>query len=120
MGGALDDVAAENRAAIARQIGRPVPTGAATIGDVVAMSRAGVEDRLIVSHIRNSGSAAPLTAADVIYLHDQNVSTPVIEAMQRPVPRAVPVPVGVPPPVLIAPYPYGPPPLHPHYGFHFD
>jgi len=103
MGQAVDDIEAQNRAEIARQLGQPVRPGAATIRDVVAMSRAGVTERLIVTHIQNNGVAAPLTAADVIYLHQQGVAPNVIQAFQSPPPPAV-----APPAVIVEQPTYGP------------
>lgn len=105
-GSAMDELAAENRAQIAATLGRPVSPGAVTVQQVVAMSHAGVEPRLIVAHIRNVGIAAPLTSSDVIYLTQQKVAAPVIEAMQTPpAPRTAP-----PPAVVVEEHHYGPPP----------
>jgi hypothetical protein len=120
VGGALDDIAAQNRAAIASQMGRPVVAGAATPEEVVAMTRAGVDPRLISNYVSTSGMARPLGAQDVIYLSQQGVSSDVIQVMQRPPAVAVrPIP---PPgtPVIIEEHPYGPvflgpPPPHVHY-----
>ncbi len=106
VGDAMDELAAENQAQIAATLGRPVTPGAATVPEVVAMSQAGVEPRLIVAHIRNAGVAAPLTSSDVIYLTQQQVPAPVIEAMQTPpLPRTAP-----PPAVVVEEHHYGPPP----------
>ncbi|MCI0334976.1 MAG: glycine zipper domain-containing protein [Planctomycetes bacterium] len=128
IGGALDDIEARNRAEIAAQLGRPVAQGQATIGEVVAMSRAGVDPRLIVNYVNNSGMAQPVNAQDVIYLTQQGVSSDVIQAMQTPRVAQAPPRVVVPPPgpVIIEEYHYGrpycPPPHyhyyhhHPHYG----
>jgi hypothetical protein len=119
VGTALDDIEARNRAAIAAQMGRPVAAGAATPAEVVAMSRAGVDPRLIVNYVNSSGMAQPITPQDVIYLHQQGVSADVIQSMQTPrVAQAPPVVAIPPPPVVIeefysAPYYCGPP--HPCY-----
>jgi hypothetical protein len=121
VGTALDDIEARNRAEIAAQMGRPVAAGAATPVEVVAMSRAGVDPRLIVNYVNNSGMAQPITAQDVIYLHQQGVSADVILAMQTPrvaqAPPAIVVPP--PPPVVIEDF-YGPPYYcgPPHHCYH--
>jgi Glycine zipper len=126
IGGALDDIEARNRAAIATQLGRPVAQGQATVGEVVAMSRAGVDPRLIVNYVDNSGVAQPVTAQDVIYLTQQGVSPDVIQAMQTPRVAQAPLHVVPPPsgPVIIEEYHYGrpyycpPPHYHFHHGHH--
>jgi len=124
IGGALDDVAAQNRAQIAAQMGRPVTQGAASVQEVVAMSHAGVDSNLIANYINTSGVARPITAQDVIYLHQQGVATQVIDTMQRPQPRQ-PVQVAtVPaPPVVVQEHHYGapyycPPQRHIYYRHH--
>jgi len=123
IGGALDDIEARNRAEIASQLGRPVAQGQATVGEVVAMSRAGVDPRLIVNYVNNSGMAQPVGAQDVIYLTQQGVSPDVIQAIQTPrVAQGPPPIVGPPPgPVIIEEYRYGAPycpPPHYHYYHH--
>jgi hypothetical protein len=76
------------------------------------MTQAGVDDELIVNHVRAHGVAAPLQTGDIIFLQQQGVSTRVIKAMQEP-PRVATRPVVVqeaaPPPVVIHEYSYGPP-----------
>jgi hypothetical protein len=124
VGGALDDIEARNRAEIAARLGRPVAVGAATPSEVVAMSRAGVDPRLIVNYVNNSGVAQPVTSQDVIYLHQQGVSPDVIQAMQTPRVAQAPAAVVVPPPgpVVVEEVVYGPPPYcappHFHYYHH--
>lgn len=123
IGGALDDIEARNRTEIAAQLGRPVAQGQATVGEVVAMSRAGVDPRLIANYVNNSGMAQPVAAQDVIYLTQQGVSSGVIQAMQTPRIARAPVPVVAPPPgpVIIEEYHYGPPywpPPHYHFYHH--
>jgi outer membrane lipoprotein SlyB len=115
VGGALDDVEARNRAQIAAQMGRQPAPGAVTVNDVVAMSRSGVNEQLIVNHINSNGVAQPMQANDLIFLQQNGVSPNVIAAMQQP-PRmvaAVPpgaVVVGPPQPVMVAQPMYYPPP----------
>jgi hypothetical protein len=101
-GDALDDIEARNRAQIAAQLGREVRPGAATIQEVVSMSQSGVDQRLITSYVQNAGVAQPLSANDIIYLHQQGVASEVIQAMHNPPAQAAPVRVGTrPAPVII-------------------
>ncbi|MBN2473731.1 MAG: hypothetical protein JXB62_03935 [Pirellulales bacterium] len=131
IGSELDQIEAQNRAAIAQQLGREVPAGAVTPQDVVYMTQAGVDDELIVNHVRIHGAASPLQPSDLIYLQQQNVSTSVIKAMQTPPTRQTQTTVvreAAPPPVVVqeyhyapAPYWWGPPryrrpvPMHPRH-----
>jgi Glycine zipper len=117
VGTAIDNEEAKNRAAIAAQLGRPVAQGTATPGEVIAMTRAGVDQQLIINYVNSSGMAQPITAQDVIYLNQQGVATPVIQAMQTPHVPPAPVAVAAPPPVIVEEYPYGPydPYWHPYY-----
>jgi hypothetical protein len=120
IGGALDDIEARNRAEIAAQLGRPVAQGQANPAEIVAMTRAGVDPRLIVNYVNNSGMAQPPSAQDVIYLTQQGVAPEVIQAMQSPRVAQAPVHVAPPPtPVIVEEYHYGPPwwPAH-HFDFH--
>jgi hypothetical protein len=123
IGGAMDDIEARNRAQIAAQLGRPVAQGQATVGEVVSMTRSGVDPRLIVNYVNNSGVAQPLNAQDVIYLTQQGVSPDVIQAMQSP--RLAQARVVAPPPgpVIVEEYHYGrpyycPPPHHYYHHHH--
>jgi len=118
VGSEMDTLAAQNRAAIAAQMGRQVQAGAANIQEVVNLSRAGVDQRLIQNYVRTSGVAAPLAASDVIYLHQQGVSTEVIQVMQNP-PSRSPAFVAGRPPVIVEEHFYGPPACYdPHFGYH--
>ncbi len=111
VGSELDHIEAQNRAMIAQQMGRQVSADAVTLGDVVDMTKAGVDDELIANHVRAHGVAAPLQAADLIYLQQQGVSTKVTKAMQEP-PRRQARPVVIherTPPVIVQEYHYGPP-----------
>jgi hypothetical protein len=121
VGTAIDDVQAQNRAEIAAQLGRQVQPGAATIEEVVAMSQQGVQPILIQNYVRGSGMSRPLTAADVIYLHNAGVATDVIQSMQAPPPTPVaPGPmVAQGPPVIIEERYYPDPWWGPHYGYHY-
>jgi hypothetical protein len=120
VGSAIDEVQAQNRAEIAAQLGRQVQPGAATIEEVVAMSQQGVQPVLIQNYVRTSGMARPLTAADVIYLHNAGVATDVIQTMQTPpAPAAAPGPVLVQRPPVIVEEHYYHDPWWPHYGVHY-
>ena len=82
------------------------------------MSRAGVPEEVIVTHVQNHGMVAPLRAGDLIALQQQGVAPRVVQAMQAPpAPAAGAYPPGamvpayaVPAPVYYAPPPYWYPP----------
>ena len=122
IGQGMDDVEARNRAMIASQLGREVRAGATTIDDVVMMSQAGVDDELIVTHIRANGMVSPPGTHDLITLNSQGVSTKVIKAMQEPPPaprrETVIVERPAPRPVIIEEYHYGPAWTSPRYNHH--
>ena len=119
VGTALDDIQAQNRAEIAMAMGRQVQAGAATPEEVIAMTRSGVNPALITNYVRTSGMARPLTANDVIYLHNNGVAPEVIQTMQAPpIPMGpAPVMVASPQPVIVEQY-YPPPYWGPHYHCH--
>jgi hypothetical protein len=114
VGSSLDDIEARNRAQIAASMGRPVAAGAATPGEVVAMSRAGVNPQLIVNYINTSGVAQPASPQDVITMTQQGVPPEVIQAMQTPRVAQAPSNVVPPPPgpVIVEQVYYGPPPCY--------
>ena len=123
VGSELDQIEAQNRLMIEQQLGRQIAAGAVSMEDVMAMTRAGVSEDLIVNHIRANGAARPLTTDDVILLTQQGVSPLVIKTLQSPLPRPVasspagpPVIIreSVPPPVIVEEYHYGPP-FHPRW-----
>jgi outer membrane lipoprotein SlyB len=126
VGGELDKIEAQNRAMIAQQLGREVAANAVTTDDVIAMTRASVNEELIVNHVRAHGVVAPLRPADLIFLQQQGVSPRVIAAMQSPPvrPAAVAQPVVVQPapaPVIVEEYHYAPfwgPPCYYHRPWH--
>jgi len=102
---------------------------AVSTADAINMTRSGLGDAVIVNHIRENGVQRPLEVADVIFLHQQGVSEPVISAMQQarlatapaayPAPLVVERPHYVAPPVIVAPC--GPPAYrypHHHYYHH--
>jgi hypothetical protein len=112
VGSELDEIEAQNRALIEQQLGRQLAAGAVTLDEVVAMTNAGVDDELIINHVRAHGVASPLQTTELIFLQQQGVSTRVIKAMQEPPPqRSQPVVVHqpAPPPVVVKEYHYGPP-----------
>jgi hypothetical protein len=84
VGTSLEDIDARNRSDIAAQLGRPVAPGPATPAEVAAMTHAGVDSRFIICYINRSTEMNPITAQDVIYLHDQGVNEQVIQAMLTP------------------------------------
>jgi hypothetical protein len=126
VGNGLDQVEARNRAAIAATMGRPVSSGAVAFSDVTAMTQAGVNDDVIINHIRYNGIQRPPQTGDLIAMQRANVSPRVIEALQTP-----PQPSGgmamAPPPMMMGPPPppwgypmyYYPPPPPVGYGFRF-
>jgi len=130
VGGSLDEMEARNRAMIASQMGRQVPRGAVGIGDVIDMTRQGLDEDLIVNHIRYNGVQQPPQSRDLIAMQQNGVGKRVIEAMQAapppqqpgavmaagPPPFAGP-PVYYPPPPVWGPYPYYYPPPPPAWGF---
>ena len=119
IGHGQDEMEARNRALIAQQLGRQVSPGAVTPNDVIAMTRAGVNEELILNHIRAHGMAAPLQPQDLIALQQQGISPRVIATMQACPPQpppAQPVVVEQPAPVVVGVDPYwGPRYYRPHY-----
>ena len=124
IGHGQDEIEARNRALIAQQMGRQVSAGAVTPNDVIAMTRGGVNEELILNHIRSHGLAAPLQPQDLIALQQQGISPRVIATMQACPPQPVQQPQTVvveeaPPPVVVGVGPYwGPRYYHPHYYWH--
>lgn len=122
IGSEMDQIEAQNRAAIARQLGRQVSASAVTLSEVVEMSSAGVDEELIVTHVRAHGMAAPLRTSDLIFLQQQNVSTRVIKVMQEPPPqpKTIVVREPAPRPVIIHEYSHRPPIYYdPCYDSHY-
>jgi hypothetical protein len=121
VGESLDRIEAENRAMIAAKLGREVRPGAVTIEDVKMMSQGGVDDELIITHIRHNGMARVPGPQELVDLKNSGVSTAVIRAMQEPPPQPRPETVVIerpaPPPVVVEEYHYGPPyyPRPPYY-----
>src|SRR6516165_7685822 len=55
VGSKIDEAEARNRALIEARLGHPVSPGAVSIDDVIAMTKAGVNEDVIVSHVNNNG-----------------------------------------------------------------
>jgi hypothetical protein len=135
VGDAIDEQEARNRAAIEAQMGRRIRAGSVTMDDVIAMTKSGVADELIVNHIRGNGMIAPPSAQDLIVLNQQGVTPRVVQAMQAPPPQQAQQVTHVvheaPPPVVVERHYWGGPRYyhhHPHcyprnrtsYGFSFS
>ncbi len=95
---------------------------AATVADVVNMTHNRISDTVIINHILQNGVQRRLEVGDVISLHRQGVSEPVISAMQRaPLAAYSPPPaVRYQAPVVVERYRYVAPPscyrpAHVHY-----
>jgi hypothetical protein len=115
IGAGFDEVEAKNRAAIEATLGQQVRQGAVTIDDVIMMTKSGVQEDLIATHVRNNGMVAPLTAPDLVTLQQQGVSPRVVQAMQAPPPQAVQRVAG-PAPVYVEEIYYPPPYWGPYWG----
>jgi hypothetical protein len=95
---------------------------AVSTSDVVAMTRSGLSDHVIVNHIQQNGVPRRLEVSDVIALHQQGVSEPVISALQRAPLASVPALASPrPAPVIVEEHYYSPPvyihrPPYYHYG----
>ncbi len=122
IGDSLDEMETQNRAFIAQQLGRELQPGKVNYEDVIAMSKAGVAEELILNHIRNNGMVYPPGVDEIIRLQQEGVSTAVIKAMQEPPRRqasssssTVVVHEPPPPPVVVHEYHdywWGPPVYH--------
>src|SRR4051794_3607641 len=51
------------------------------VEDVVKLTKAQVGEEIILSYVQNSGTVYNLTPHEIVYLRDQGVSNPVINAM---------------------------------------
>jgi len=73
-----------------------------SLDQVIQLTRSGVGDDLIVSHIQQNGFHQALTANDLILLKNQGVSDRVIMSLQRPsAPAVYAPPVRYAPPVTV-------------------
>lgn len=118
VGGSLDEIEAQNRAMIASQMGREVPRGAVTVGDAIDMTRQGLDEDLIVNHIRYNGVVQRPQSRDLIALQQNGVSKRVIEAMQTAQPPQ-PIAAAPPPPPVVVPQPYYGPPVWGPYPYYY-
>jgi hypothetical protein len=118
-------------AAAAANMNAQAAAQAVTNYDLVAMTKSGVSDDLIISSIQSRGGRLDLSPQALIALKQQGVSDRVVLAAQNMghgspyIPAAVPIVAGGPPPaVIIAPRPYyyyEPGPYyhaHAYYRFH--
>jgi len=119
VGDELDQIEAQNRAQIEAQLGRQLAAGSVRLDEVVAMSKAGVDEGLIINHIHAHGVERLPTTDDVIFLSQSGVSTNVIKVMQTPQPRVVRASAApAPPPVIIEEHHYGYPACYPRHHWH--
>jgi hypothetical protein len=105
--------------------------------EVVKLTKAQMADDVIVSYIKNSGTAFHLTADDMLYLKDQGVSQTVISVLLQaktdvpvpianptpaPHPQPAPAPVAqqAPPAPADAPPPPGPPAQEVNFNYFHD
>lgn len=74
-----------------------------TLDQVIQLTRSGVGDDLIISHVQQNGFQQALTTNDLILLKNQGVSDRVIFALQRPTTYAAPAarPIQYAPPVTV-------------------
>ncbi len=114
VGAHMDEVEARNQALFQQRLGRRLE-GQTTFDDVIAMSKAGLSDDVITTHIRRHGVAQVPAAPDLIYLKNNGVSDRVINALQNP-----PIEVAQAPPVrervIVEEHHYGP---YPYCGPHW-
>ena len=112
IGAGIDESEARNRAMIEARLGRQVAPGAMAPEEAISMTRAGVEEDLIITHVRTHGLTRPLQTNDLIGLRQNGVSPRVIQAMQEPppMPAGQPVMVQQAPPMVVQPY-------DPYYGY---
>ena len=116
VGNKMDENDAKNRALIEQRLGHPIGAGGVGVEDVVAMTRAGVPEDVIMSHINANGIQRPLQTQDVIYLSQSGVSPRVVQMMQNPIrPPQTVVVQQAPPPVVVEEGYYGPRYYHPYY-----
>ena len=93
-----------------------VPALPPGVQDVVKLVRAGLDEDVVLAHLRNAGAFYNLSADQLIYLHDQGVTPSEIKALlgtaTAPAP-ATPVPLPAPVPAPVTPTPVVVPPPAP-------
>lgn len=82
IGDTIDQDAARSQAIIEERLGRQL-AGAVTIDDAIAMSRAGLSEEVISTHIRANGVASTPGVGDLITMRDAGVTDSVIKTMQN-------------------------------------
>lgn len=109
----------------ARQQQTAALQSAVTLQDVIAMSRSGLSDQVVVNQVRQRGYLGKLAVSDIIALHEAGVSENVITTLQTVgPPRKSPVTVARPAPAIINHHIHQPAPIiieqHavPHYPQH--
>jgi hypothetical protein len=116
IGDNIDADIARSRAEVEAKMGRQM-AGAVTPDDVIAMTRAGLSEDVIATHIRAHGVARAPEVADLIYLRNQGVPDSAIKAMQSTPPPQIAQATypGGPQPVIVEHHydPYYPPPPPP-------
>ena len=122
IGDGIDADMARSRAEVEARMGRQM-SGAVTADDVVAMTRAGLSEDVISTHIRANGVAHVPQVNDLIYLRNQGVGDYVIKTMQQAPPPGAAVAYGAPLPreQVIVEHHYGPwypPPPSPQFFYH--
>ena len=120
IGDGIDEDLARSRAEIEARMGRQM-SGAVTPEDAIAMTRAGLSEDVMVTHIRASGVARQPQVNDLIYLRNQGVPDSVIKALQStPGPQVIAQQAAPARQVVVEhhynPYYAPPPPLWFHYG----
>ena len=81
VGHSIDDEVAAQEAQLADQLGRSL-NGPVTKDQVIEMNSAGVEDSVIIAHIRSHGVRRKPRVEEVISMSKQGVGTEVIKAME--------------------------------------
>jgi hypothetical protein len=113
VGKAQDDAQARQQAYYQQQV-RQQALRAVSPQDVVMMTQNGVDSQIIVTQIQRNGVTRRIEVSDVISLHQQGVSEPVINAMQNAqvATGVVPAPVYSRPVVVQEHYYVSPPPVY--------
>ncbi len=122
IGSGMDEVEARNRAEIEARLGRQVAPGAVTVDDIIAMTRAGVDEEVIAQYVSYRGMAHPVHAPEMIRMQQEGVGKTVMQAAQRPPIQRAPARVSQPTYIVEehcwgAPGYYHPYPRH-YYGHH--
>jgi uncharacterized membrane protein YgcG len=91
--GSSDVATIPNVAPTAAPVGGAMVQLSYGVSQIIQLSKAKVSDNTIVNYIQNSGSSYGLDASQIVYLKQQGISDPVINAMlnqPRPVAPAAP------------------------------